>query len=81
MVKSYVFNIENCIYNVNISDNIAIITDSNNNKICDNIEIADIYIDNEEIIKAIVECHIECNNKIAQAEQSIEEAMKILGIK
>jgi len=81
VVKSYVFNIENCIYNVNISDNIAVITDSTGNKICDDIEIADIYIDNEVVIKALVECHVECNNKMTEAEQSIEEAMKILGLK
>lgn len=80
MSKSYVFNIENCIYNVNISDNIAVITDSTGNKICDDIKIADIYIENEELILGVVKAHLACNEIYKQSDKLMEEALKKLGL-
>ena len=80
MVKNYTFNIKNCIYNVNISNNIAIITDSTGNIICDDIEIADIYVSNKKLIEALVKLNIECNDKKDRSDKLMQEALAFLGL-
>lgn len=80
MSKNYTFNIENCIYNVNIENNIAIITDSNGSKICNDIEIADIYINNKKLIEELVKLNIDYNDKIKESDKIMQEALSYLGI-
>lgn len=81
MDKSYNFNIEDCTYNVDIKNNIAIITDSKGNKICNEIEIADTYINNEKLIEGLVKLNINCNNKINESNKLMQEALEYLGLK
>lgn len=80
MSKNYTFNIENCIYNVSIENNIAIITDSNGIKICNDIEIADIYINNRKLIEELVKLNIDYNDKIKESDKIMQEALAYLGI-
>lgn len=81
MNKKYKFNIENCIYIVNISNNVAKIYDMHGNIISDNIEIADIYAKDIRVVKALLESTLSIKAKKEESHKKIQEALEYLGIK
>lgn len=79
-MKTYNFNINNADYKVTINNCILDIYDCKGCKVSDSITIADIYVDNEKFIKALVDCMLGAIAKKAESQRLIDDAMKKLGI-
>lgn len=80
MNKSYTFNIENCIYNVDIKNNIMKIYNIKCEQIGNDIKIADEYANDEHIVKALVDMEISSIKDKEENESLINDALKKLGI-
>lgn len=79
-MKTYNFNINNADYKVTINNCILDIYDSKGCKVSDSIAIADIYVDDEKFIKALVDCVLGAAAKKAESQKLIDDAMKKLGL-
>lgn len=80
MSKNYQFNINNSVYSVKIDNDNAKILDCNGNRICEDIKIADIYAEDENIVEALVYVQLECIEKKKKAEEMMLETLKQLGL-
>ena len=80
MNKSYTFNIENCIYSVDIKNNIMKIYNIKCEQIGNDIEIAYEYANDESIVRALVDMEISSIKDKEENESLINDALKKLGI-
>ena len=80
MNKSYTFNIKNCIYSVDIKNNIMKIYNIKCEQIGNDIEIAYEYANDESIVRALVDMEISSIKDKEENESLINDALKKLGI-